>query len=313
MRVLLAWVLGLAFCAGAVFALEPGAKKPKAGAPSKLDRANTEESAEPSKDDHTGDEPESDDAVPEGTDESEGDGAATDDKEPAPNGKKSDSREAKAKESEILKKVSYMIGVDMVRRHKVSGIDLVLDECIQGIRDEFAGKSKEFSEEEKKDVTLAMESIMAERQAEMIKEAGAKFKREGETFLADNKKKEGVKTTKSGLQYKVLKSGKGKSPKSSDTVTAHYKGTFIDGTEFDSSYKRGQPATMPVGRFIPGWIEALQLMKVGDKWRIMVPSKLAYGVQGMQDPQSGRHIIPPNATLIFDLELLGVNASGDDE
>jgi FKBP-type peptidyl-prolyl cis-trans isomerase FklB len=304
MRLLFAWALSLTLCAGVLFAVEPGAKKPKGSAPAKSDGAT--------KATQEGDQPESDDAVPNDIEENEGDEASTKDEKPAPNGKKSDPRGAKANESEILKKVSYMIGIDVVRRHKAQGIDLALDEFIQGVRDEFAGKSREFPEDERKDAMLAMESIMAARQAEIIKEAGAKFKREGEAFLAENKKKEGVKSTKSGLQYKVLKSGKGKSPKSTDTVTAHYKGTFIDGNEFDSSYKRGQPATMPVGRFIPGWIEALQLMKVGDKWRIVVPSKLAYDVQGMQD-QSGRHIIPPNATLIFELELLSINASGEDE
>ncbi len=313
MRLLFAWALGLTLCAGVVLAVEPGAKKPKASAPAKSGRANVDESAEPAKAAPTGNERESDGAVPDDAEENEGDESSADDEKPTPNGKKSVPRGAKANESEILKKVSYMIGVDMVRRHKSNGIDLVLDECIKGIRDEFAGKAKEFSEEEMKDVRLAMESIMAERQAEMIKEVGAEAKLKGEKFLAENKKKEGVKTTKSGLQYKVLKSGKGKSPKATDTVTAHYKGTFIDGTEFQSSYNLGQPATMPVARFIPGWIEALQLMKVGDKWRIVVPSTLAYGVQGMQDPQSGRHIIPPNATLIFEIELLSINASGDDE
>ncbi len=114
------------------------------------------------------------------------------------------------------------------------------------------------------------------------------------------------------MQYKVLKSGKGKSPKATDTVTVHYKGTFVNGAEFDSSSKQGKPANMPVNRFIPGWIEALQLMKVGDKWRIVVPADLAYKAQGLQD-QTGRYMIPPNSTLIFELELLAINQAGDDE
>jgi FKBP-type peptidyl-prolyl cis-trans isomerase FklB len=309
MRLLFAWALSLTLCAGVVFAVEPGAKKPKASAPAKSGRANADE-AEATQ---TRDEQESDDAVPDDAEENEGDESSADDEKPTPNGKKSVPRGAKTKDIDILKRVSYMIGVDMVRMHRAQGIDLVMEEFIQGIEDEFAGKAEELAEDEKKDLMLAMQSIMAERQAELIKETGAKIKLEGEKFLAENKKKEGVTTTKSGLQYKVLKSGKGKSPKATDTVTAHYKGTFIDGKEFQSSYKLGKPATLQVGRFIPGWIEALQLMKVGDKWRIVVPSKLAYDVQGMQDPQSGRHIIPPNATLIFELELLSINASGGDE
>ena len=121
----------------------------------------------------------------------------------------------------------------------------------------------------------------------------------GEDFLAANAKKEGVKTTASGLQYKVIKSGSGPSPKPTDTVKVHYNGTLIDGTVFDSSIRRGSPATFPVNGVIPGWTEALQLMKVGDKWQLFIPAKLAYGEQGPGP-------IGPNATLIFDVELLGI-------
>ncbi|HUY31462.1 MAG TPA: FKBP-type peptidyl-prolyl cis-trans isomerase [Pirellulales bacterium] len=305
MRVLFAWALGLTLCAGWVFAAEPAAKKPKGDTRAESNDPADDGAAEPGEAERTGDEPESDGALPE---ESEGDETPAKNKKPAP-------RTATSAESEILKKASYNIGVDTVRMYQGMGIDLVLEEFIQGIKDELAGKAKEISDEEKKDLKLAMDQIMAERQAEMVKEAGAKFKREGEAFLAANKKKEGVKTTKSGLQYKVLKSGKGKSPKTTDTVTTHYKGTFIDGKEFDSSYKNNnnQPVSFPVNRVIPGWTEALQLMKVGDKWRLVVPAKLAYGPNGQQDPRTGRHVIPPNATLIFDVELLGVKAGSEDE
>jgi FKBP-type peptidyl-prolyl cis-trans isomerase len=123
---------------------------------------------------------------------------------------------------------------------------------------------------------------------------------EGEAFLAENGKREGVVTLPSGLQYKVLKSGTGKTPKLSDKVETHYRGTLIDGTEFDSSYKRGQTATFPVNGVIPGWTEALQKMKEGDKWQLAVPSKLAYGERG-----AGREI-GPNATLLFEVELIAV-------
>jgi hypothetical protein len=128
-----------------------------------------------------------------------------------------------------------------------------------------------------------------------------KNKKEGETFLAENKKKDGVKTLPSGLQYKVIKSGNGKKPTSSDTVTTNYRGTLIDGTEFDSSYRRGQPTTFPVKSVIPGWTEALQLMEEGAKWQLFIPSNLAYGEQG-----AGRDI-GPNATLIFEVELVSIS------
>jgi FKBP-type peptidyl-prolyl cis-trans isomerase FklB len=129
-----------------------------------------------------------------------------------------------------------------------------------------------------------------------------KNKAEGEKFLADNKKKEGIKTTASGLQYKVIKDGTGKTPKATDTVSTHYRGTLISGKEFDSSYKRGEPAEFPVNGVIKGWTEALQLMKEGAKWQLFIPSELAYGERGAgQD-------IGPNSTLIFDIELLSVKA-----
>lgn len=128
-----------------------------------------------------------------------------------------------------------------------------------------------------------------------------KNKRDGEDFLAVNKKKEGVIALPSGLQYRVLKAGKGKSPKATDNVTVHYRGTLIDGTEFDSSYKRGQPATFPVNRVIRGWTEALQLMKEGARWTLYIPSNLAYGERG-----AGANI-GSNATLIFEVELLSIN------
>lgn len=122
----------------------------------------------------------------------------------------------------------------------------------------------------------------------------------GEAFLAENAKKEGVKTTASGLQYKVIKSGTGATPKPTDTVKVHYHGTLIDGTVFDSSVQRGEPITFPVTGVIPGWVEALQMMKVGDKWQLFIPAKLAYG------EHSPTPAIPPNSVLIFEVELLGI-------
>lgn len=122
----------------------------------------------------------------------------------------------------------------------------------------------------------------------------------GETFLAENAKKEGVKTTASGLQYKVINSGTGASPKATDMVKVHYHGTLIDGTVFDSSVQRGEPISFPVSGVIPGWVEALQLMKVGDKWQLYIPARLAYG------ENSPTPAIPPNSVLLFEVELLGV-------
>jgi FKBP-type peptidyl-prolyl cis-trans isomerase len=135
------------------------------------------------------------------------------------------------------------------------------------------------------------------------KAAGDKNLKEGDDFLTANGKKEGVKTLPSGLQYKVIKSGTGRSPKATDTVKVHYNGTLTDGTVFDSSVQRGEPATFPVNQVIPGWTEALQLMKEGDKWQLYIPSKLAYGEQGA----GGK--IGPNSALIFDVELLSIEGA----
>jgi len=147
------------------------------------------------------------------------------------------------------------------------------------------------------------ETMIAFQKEMMAKweEIGKKNKADGEAFLAGNKKKEGVKTLPDGLEYKVINAGTGKKPKADDTVTVNYRGTLINGTEFDSSYKRGQPATFPVsGGMIKGWSEALQLMQEGAKWELFIPSNLAYGERGMGG------IIGPNATLIFEVELVSI-------
>ena len=137
-------------------------------------------------------------------------------------------------------------------------------------------------------------------QQERLKEVSARNLEEGTAFMAQNAKKDGVKTLPSGLQYKVIKEGKGKMPKAEDTVTVNYRGTFMDGTEFDSSYKRGEPVTFQVNGVIKGWTEALQLMKEGSKWELFIPSDLAYGERG------AGQTIPPNSTLIFQVELISV-------
>lgn len=201
--------------------------------------------------------------------------------------------EVNAQEKLALKnqkeKVSYIIGMDIGGNLKRQSVDVDPNILAKGIQDALAGTKPVLSQEEIQETMMAFQ-----------KELMAKQKERGETFLAENKKKEGVKTLQSGLQYKVIRAGTGKKPKSSDTVTVQYRGTLIDGTEFDSSYRRGQPATFQVSGVVPGWTEALQLMEEGAKWQLFIPSKLAYGERGMGG------LIGPNATLIFEVELISV-------
>jgi FKBP-type peptidyl-prolyl cis-trans isomerase FklB len=197
-------------------------------------------------------------------------------------------------------KASYSIGYDIGSTFKKQNIELNTDALFSGLKEGLAGKEASLSKEEREKTLEAFQKEMMEKQAAASKEAATKNAAEGEKFLAENKKKEGVKTTASGLQYKVLKEGSGPSPKDTDTVVTNYKGTLLDGTEFDSSYKRNEPATFPVNRVIKGWTEALQLMKPGAKYQLFIPASLAYGERG-----AGRDI-GPNATLIFEVELLSI-------
>ncbi|MCR9234075.1 MULTISPECIES: FKBP-type peptidyl-prolyl cis-trans isomerase [Gimesia] len=198
-------------------------------------------------------------------------------------------------------KVSYGIGYNLGQNLMRDNLDLDPQVLAKGIMDAMTKQKPQMTEDEIRATLLAFQQqLQKDAQTKMQKEAEANVAK-GKKFLADNAKKEGVKTTKSGLQYKVIKSGSGKTPKLTDEVTTHYRGTLIDGTEFDSSYKRKQPATFPVNRVIGGWTEALQLMKEGDKWQLFIPSDLAYGERG-SGPDIG-----PNEVLIFDIELLKVN------
>ena len=192
-------------------------------------------------------------------------------------------------------KVSYGIGMNIGFNLSRQKVDINPDILAAGIKDSIAGKPQ-LTQDQVKDVMAQFEKDMEQKQ----KQAGEKNKTEGAKFLEENKKKPGVKTTASGLEYKVEKEGSGPQPKPTDMVTVNYRGTLIDGTEFDSSYKRGQPATFPVTGVIKGWTEALQLMKVGSKYQLFVPSNLAYGERAVS-PEIG-----PNATLIFEVELLDV-------
>jgi FKBP-type peptidyl-prolyl cis-trans isomerase FklB len=196
-------------------------------------------------------------------------------------------------------KLSYIIGVQIGNDFKSQSIDVDLALVNRGLQDSILGKSLLIGDQEAKDIIAAYQKERAEKMAEERKKLGEKNKQEGAAFLAENKKKEGIKTLPSGLQYKVIKEGTGKTPKATDTVVTQYKGALINGTEFDSSYKRGEPATFPVNGVIRGWTEALQLMKEGSKWQIVVPPELAYGEQGAGP-------IGPNATLIFEVELVSV-------
>ncbi len=197
-------------------------------------------------------------------------------------------------------KASYSIGYDIGETFKKQNVDLNPDALFTGLKEALSGKEAALSKEEREKTLQAFQKEMMEKQIAASKEAATKNAAEGEKFLAENKKKDGVKTTASGLQYKVLKEGSGASPKETDTVVTNYRGTLIDGTEFDSSYKRNEPASFPVNRVIKGWTEALQLMKPGAKYQLVIPAALAYGERG------AGQLIGPNATLIFDVELLSI-------
>ena len=200
----------------------------------------------------------------------------------------------------LEQKASYSFGVDFAKRLEQQGIDLDINALNRGIKDQASGSKLAFEEAEmnqfKAEYSQQLRAELQKQQAELA----AKNLEAGMQFLAENAKKDGVVTTESGLQYKVIKSGDGPSPKVDDTVTTHYRGTLIDGREFDSSYSRGQPASFPVNGVIKGWTEALQMMKVGDKWELYIPSDLAYGSSQRSE------LIQPNSTLVFELELLGI-------
>jgi FKBP-type peptidyl-prolyl cis-trans isomerase len=219
-----------------------------------------------------------------------------------------------------MDKVSYFIGTQIGANIKNDGIEIVPDALVQGLKDALADKKDgKYSEAELMAAMQAFQTTMrakqmeeaAKQQAEMEKsmaelsKAGPKNKEDGEKFLAENGKRQGVTTTASGLQYEVLKKADGPKPKATDQVTVHYKGTLINGDEFDSSEKHGQPATFPLNGVIPGWTEGVQLMSVGSKFKFTIPAKLAYGEQ-VRPPKIG-----PNSTLVFEVELLNIGGEGN--
>lgn len=193
-----------------------------------------------------------------------------------------------------MEKVSYALGMNIANSILASGVkDLNIDEFAKAVKAVLAGEETSMS-------VADSQATLQEYFTKLQEEQSTAFKAEGEAFLAENAKKEGVVTLASGLQYKVIKAGNGKSPKASDSVECHYEGRLIDGTKFDSSYDRGETATFGVTQVIAGWVEALQLMKEGDKWQLYIPYNLAYGERG-----AGAQI-PPFATLVFDVELVKV-------
>ena len=196
-------------------------------------------------------------------------------------------------------KFSYALGMNFGENFRKQGLDLDPAVFAKAFAESFGGGKTAITDEEMQAVLKAAAQQIRAKQAAQQAEKSAAAQKEGEAFLAANKAKEGVVALPSGLQYKVLKAGTGEKPAADDTVVCNYKGTLIDGTEFDASEKHGGPATFPVKGVIAGWTEALQLMPVGSKWQLFVPSNLAYGAQGPGD-------IGPNATLIFEVELVSI-------
>ena len=194
-------------------------------------------------------------------------------------------------------KLSYIFGVQVGQGLRAEGVELEMDAFTAGIKDMLAGNNSQIDSAQ---AQILVSDYQEKKQQEMAK-VSAKKQNESSTFLANNAKKDGVFVTASGLQYKIVEKGKGKSPTSENKVIAHYTGKLLDGTVFDSSHDRGEPATFPVSEVIKGWQEALPMMKEGGKWQIVVPANLAYGDRGVGN------LIGPNETLIFDIELVSIS------
>jgi len=199
-----------------------------------------------------------------------------------------------------IEKVSYAIGMNIANNMKAQELEINADQLAAGLKAVLKGEETLLTAEEMAEVLTAFQQEMQMKQMAEAAAAAAKAEKANKEFLDANSKKDGVVTLESGLQYKVIKEGTGATPKADSKVRVHYKGTLMDGKVFDSSYDRGEPAEFPVNRVIPGWTEALQLMKVGDKWQLVIPADLAYGAQGAPPT------IPPNAVLVFDVELLDI-------
>ena len=197
-------------------------------------------------------------------------------------------------------KLSYAMGMDLGAQLKARTVDIDPAIFARGLKDALSGAKTVLTEDEARALIAELQKAQLARQAALAKAVGDRNKTEGDAFLAANKAKPGVVTLPSGLQYKILTTGTGKKPTAADTVVCQYRGALINGKEFDSSYKRGEPAAFPVGKVIKGWTEVLQLMPVGSKWQVCIPSNLAYAERG-----SGADI-GPNATLVFEIELIAI-------
>lgn len=197
-------------------------------------------------------------------------------------------------------KVSYAIGLNIGKSFRKDSVDVNSAIFARGVKDAITGAKPLLTDEELKVVLTELQAELKKRQDDVTRLAGETNQKAGEAFLAENRTKEGVVALPSGLQYKIVTAGTGPKPAETDSVVCNYRGTLLDGTEFDSSYKRGQPATFPVNGVIKGWTEALQLMPVGSKWQLFVPPDLAYGARGAGGE------IGPNATLLFEVELISI-------
>jgi len=206
------------------------------------------------------------------------------------------------KPESVQDRASYVIGYNLGRTLKQNDVNANSDLIVKGLRDGLGGGTGMLTDAEMQSTMQEFQKQVQEQQEAKQKVIGEKNKTEGEAFLAKNKARPGVKTTASGLQYEVQKEGTGPTPKATDTVTVNYKGTLMDGTTFDSSYDRGQPATFVLNQVIPGWTEGVQLMKVGSKYKFYIPAALGYGDRG------AGNVIGPNAPLVFEVELLSVVA-----
>jgi FKBP-type peptidyl-prolyl cis-trans isomerase FklB len=203
-------------------------------------------------------------------------------------------------------KASYAIGMNIGKSMHKDSVDVDPNILLRGLKDGLSGAKPLLTDDEAKAAMTALQLDLRKKQEEKMQVLGDANRKAGEAFLAENKTKDGVVTLPSGLQYKILTEGTGPKPTATDTVVCNYKGTLLDSTEFDSSYKRGQPATFPVSGVIKGWTEALQLMPVGSKWELFIPSELAYGARG--GPGGG---IGPNATLVFEVELMSIQPKAE--
>lgn len=203
-------------------------------------------------------------------------------------------------------KTSYAIGMNMGKGMRKDSVEVDPNILLRGMKDGLAGGKTLMTDDEARAAMVALQADLRKKQQEKMEAMGEANKKAGEAFLAENKTKDGVVTLPSGLQYKILQEGTGPKPTATDTVVCNYKGMLLDNTEFDSSYKRGQPLTIQVGGVIKGWTEALQLMPVGSKWQLFIPADLAYGLRGGRGGSIG-----PNATLVFEVELMSIQPKAE--